>query len=376
MNQRCVDKFWALIRISIGQSESYSFDANEDEWKELFRMAKEQAVLGVCFAGVQYLKRQNKDCFRNIPAQLYMKWLATAAMVQKRNELMDSRCKELQKLVSDNGFRSYVLKGQGVAMLYGRNDALAVQSLSSLRQSGDIDIFVSGGFDDVTSMAKRLAPLGKFSYVHADWKIFKDVEVELHYRPSSLRNLIANARFQKWAESALEKDCVEVNGIVTPSIEFNRVYLLLHCYRHVIGAGIGIRQFMDYYFCLRYKMINREERNEVEQRLKSFGLYRFAGAVMYVMQSVFSLPDEYLICRPNKREGEYLLKQTMIGGNFGRYDKRVANDGSAVKSVARKIFMNLRYLLHYPQELLWAPASRVYAGVWKYRHQKTYLSRQ
>ena len=70
------------------------------------------------------------------------------------------------------------------------------------------------------------------------------------------------------------------NGVITPPVEFNRVYLLLHCFRHVIGAGIGMRQLMDYYFCLRSKAVEPGERQELKRLLKDFGLYRFAGAVM------------------------------------------------------------------------------------------------
>lgn len=34
--------------------------------------------------------------------------------------------------------------------------------------------------------------------------------------------------------------------VLVPSDEMNRVFLLLHMYRHVFSEGIGLRQMMDY----------------------------------------------------------------------------------------------------------------------------------
>lgn len=37
---------------------------------------------------------------------------------QKRNEIMDMRCRQLQKQLADLSFSGCVLKGQGVAYMY------------------------------------------------------------------------------------------------------------------------------------------------------------------------------------------------------------------------------------------------------------------
>ena len=33
--------------------------------------------------------------------------------------------------------------------------------------------------------------------------------------------------------------------VMSPTIEFNRFYILLHIYRHLFGEGIGMRQLME-----------------------------------------------------------------------------------------------------------------------------------
>lgn len=80
----------------------------------------------------------------NLPVQLRMQWLGVAVSIQKKNELLNKRCAELQDLLMNEGFKTSILKGQGVATLYR---AVENADLCSLRQSGDIDIYVEGGIE-------------------------------------------------------------------------------------------------------------------------------------------------------------------------------------------------------------------------------------
>ena len=47
--------FFALIRVSIGRQERLSHTPTEMEWRELYTLAEKQALIGVCFTGVQRL---------------------------------------------------------------------------------------------------------------------------------------------------------------------------------------------------------------------------------------------------------------------------------------------------------------------------------
>ena len=44
-----------------------------------------------------------------------------------------------------------------------------------------------------------------------------------------------------------EGDTVERPGstVAVPTLEFNRIYVLLHIYRHLFQEGIGLRQLLD-----------------------------------------------------------------------------------------------------------------------------------
>lgn len=65
--------------------------------------------------------------------------MGMAAKIQQKNEVVNRQCAVLQKKFSADGFRSCVLKGQGVAQLYDEN-------LRVLRQSG---ILICGWMQNV-----------------------------------------------------------------------------------------------------------------------------------------------------------------------------------------------------------------------------------
>ena len=73
--------------------------------------------------------------------------------------------------------------------------------------------------------------------------------------------------------------------ITVPTMSFNVIYILSHLYRHVFTEGIGLRQLIDYYFVL-VKSEERRVKNltALQRELKHLGLWKFAGAVMYVLR--------------------------------------------------------------------------------------------
>lgn len=86
------------------------------------------------------------------------------------------------------------------------------------------------------------------------------------------------------------------------------------------------------------------------------------------------MPDEYLICQPNEKEGKFLLAEIMQAGNFGKYDERIARGSKSfmgfkvscsISHAIEKTKHNLRLLKHYPEEVLWEPFFRVYHWIWR-----------
>ena len=69
----------------------------------LYKITEKQAVLGICFAALDPLNRQDHHTY--LPKELRMRWLGVASLIQGRNELLNERCTELKKCLFNAGFR-------------------------------------------------------------------------------------------------------------------------------------------------------------------------------------------------------------------------------------------------------------------------------
>ena len=153
-----------------------------------------------------------------------------------------------------------------------------------------------------------------------------------------------------------------------PNAAFNRIYILVHIYRHLFAEGVGLRQLLDYYFVLQ-QGFTEVEREETLRTLRSLGMMRFTRAVMWVLQEVYGMPDRYLLTSPDEEEGEFLLDEIMLAGNFGKYDERMqrAEGEGTFRWGLRKVIRNFRFVRSYPSEVLWSPLFKVWHLFWRIR---------
>ena len=148
------------------------------------------------------------------------------------------------------------------------------------------------------------------------------ISVEVHFRPASGNyNPITNRRLQRFLESEIRESEACPEGFNVPTLRFALIMQMAHIQRHFLSGGIGLRHIMDYYMLM--KNAKAEDRQFVGNQLRSFGLRNTAGAVMWLMEKLFSLTREEMLCPPDKRRGKWMLDEVMNGGNFGRhFDKK------------------------------------------------------
>lgn len=364
MSIRIEDLFFELLRVAIGNADCLSHNPTDKEWKALYDMAKKQSLVGVCFAGVQKLALQDQA-----PEEmLYLTWMGMAAKIQQRNEVVNRQCVDLQKLLSAEGLRSCVLKGQGVGLLY-------FEHLRSLRQSGDIDIWVEGGFEKVRLWMMAIEKDCDFDDHHAHLHIFDDTDVEVHYTPSTLRNPFANARLQKWfsAHSTPQFDnkCyLGTKVIYVPTSDFNLIYQMTHVFNHFFSAGVGFRQLMDYYFVLcdaNKTGLNASNKfQEVTSAIHQFGFTRFASALMWVLGYVYGLNEEYMLLPPNEKFGKILLREVIQSGNFGKTDERMKGLYDNAWNQFWKVHVKTIRLWRFDNTAwFWSPLYRISSFLWQ-----------
>ncbi|MBR4920885.1 MAG: nucleotidyltransferase family protein [Prevotella sp.] len=363
------DTYLEFLRYCIDDTLKLPVSVKDIDWMDLMDWAECQAIVGVFYQGIERgCKEQNNQEKLKIPFDDLAEWIGYAYDIKEQNKLVNKRCVEITSAFQKDGLETCILKGQGNAALYPN---------PLLRTSGDIDLFVTNKpVKEITRYVRGKNPEGKACYHHVHYGDYKDVEVEVHYRPSFANNLIMNRRLQRWFKGHGERCMIDLpegaGSIPVPTREFNVVFQLSHIYRHVIQKGIGLRQMIDYYYLLRSANDKwRMEDGELKNTLKHLKLYNFARAVMWVLKEVLGMEEKYLIAPVDERKGRLLLEEIMEGGNFGKRHKSNAKWFNADTTIGRNILRlkrDIRLFRYFPSECLWEPIFRLWHFGWRKVH--------
>ena len=110
----------------------------------------------------------------------------------------------------------------------------------------------------------------------------------------------------------------------------------------------------------------------VQRELKYLGLWKFAGAVMYVLKEVLGLSEDKMIVPVDEKRGRLLLAEILDGGNFGRHFSKYG--GFTHQSMGKKYFLkiwrNMHFVRYYPAEALCEPLFRTWHFFWRLKYKK------
>ena len=340
-------------------------------WQELYSFASKQALLGLCFEGIERLGEEYPEELKRNPIgrELLMTWMGKAQQIRRQNRKVNLVASKLFSMLREDGLRCCILKGQGNALMYPN---------AYSRNPGDIDVWVNASREQITEYAKKHFELGDdIRYQHIETSV-DGVPVELHFFPCTMNNPIYNARLQKWFKRNADLQCLNVvslpdgiGEIAIPTTAFNVIYQLTHLYHHFFDEGIGMRQIIDYYY-----VVNNDEllviKETLQKELKHLGLWNFAGAVMYVLHETLGLSEEKMIAPMDGRRGKLLLTEILNGGNFGKHFTKYG--GFTHQSMGKKYFLkiwrNMHFVRYYPAEALSEPIFRTWHFFWRMNNKK------
>ena len=411
--------FFDFLRFCIGSADEIPSSLKEADWKELYAIAQKQCLVGVLFDGIKKLPAEHVG----MEKELLLQWMAESQMLEKSNVRLNDAAIQVSEWFRKKGFRTCILKGQGNALMYPNPYS---------RTPGDIDIWVEGGDKRVISFVRSISPHEKACYHHIEFPSYKGVEVEVHYRPSFLLCFWHNRKLQKYYERVKDEQFShrvmlgEQGEIAIPTVEFNLIFQLTHIYAHLMNEGIGLRQLVDYYYviCDFYKVYqnfsnpsvslskgsstfspspsssgsedvtallgarNRfalrmadhqrstpdcagwDRQGMVQEELKELGLWKFASAIMYIMQEVFGMPASRLIVPPNEKYGKFVLNEVLEAGNFGKHDARNRFGRSQLGHNLQRVYRDMRLVRYFPAEAMSEPFFRVWHFFWRLKHRR------
>ena len=457
---------FAFLRYCLGKKRNMSRVIAGMNWHELYSFVSKQALLGLCFDGIERLGEEYPEELRLNPIgrELLMTWMGKAQQIRRQNMMVDAVAGKLFSMLREDGFRCCVLKGQGNALMYPNPYS---------RTPGDIDVWIDASRERIMEYAQKKFELGDDIRLQHLETSLDGVPVELHFFPCSMNNPIYHARLQKWFRRNVDLQCSHIVGlpdgagdIAIPTTAFNVIYQLTHLYHHFFDEGIGMRQIIDYFLvvCDFYKVYqnsskitpslftlkegstshpdpltlrgegeNRPTRcseplrskvggaskpspdcagwdrrgvsgdtssvscssasgssitsvrsasttdssastalDMVQRELKYLGLWKFAGAVMYVLHEVLGLAEDKMIVPVDEKRGKLLLAEILNGGNFGKHFTKYGHftQQGMAKKYFLKIWRNMHFVRYYPAEALSEPIFRTWHFFWRIKNKK------
>ena len=362
---------FAFLRYCLGKKRNMSRVIAGMNWHELYSFASKQALLGLCFDGIERLGEEYPEELRLNPIgrELLMTWMGKAQQIRRQNMMVNAVAGKLFSMLREDGFRCCVLKGQGNALMYPNPYS---------RTPGDIDVWIDASRERILEYAQKKFELGDDIRLQHLETSLDGVPVELHFFPCSMNNPIYHARLQKWFRRNADLQCSNVvslpdgaRDIAIPTTAFNVVYQLTHLYHHFFDEGIGMRQIIDYYY-----VVNNDEllviRDTLQRELKYLGLWKFAGAVMYVLHEALGLSEEKMIAQMDEKRGKLLLTEILNGGNFGKHFTKYGHftQQGMAKKYFLKIWRNMHFVRYYPAEALSEPIFRTWHFFWRIKNKK------
>ena len=354
--------FFDFLRFCIGSAKEIPGSLKDADWMELYAIAQKQCLVGVLFNGIKKLPAEHIG----MKKELLLQWMAESQMLEKANVRLNDAAILVSEWFWKKGFRTCILKGQGNALMYPNPYS---------RTPGDIDIWVEGGDKRVISFVRSISPHEKACYHHIEFPSYKGIEVEVHYRPSFLLYFWHNRKLQEYYESVKEEQFShrvmlgEQGEVAIPTTEFNLIFQLTHIFSHLMNEGIGLRQLVDYYYLISMLNVNCEMLTSLQKELTDLGLWKFAGAIMYIMHEVFGMPASRLIVPPNEKYGRFVLNEVLEAGNFGRHDERNRFGRSQLGHNLQRVYRDIRLVRYFPAEALSEPIFRVWHFFWRMKNK-------
>ena len=367
-----ITAFFAFLKYCLGYKGNISRVVDSMDWQELYSFASKQALQGLCFEGIERLGEEYREELRLNPIgrELLMTWMGKAQQIRRQNRKVNAVAGKLFSMLKKDGLRCCVLKGQGNALMYPNPYS---------RTPGDVDVWIHASRERIMEYASKKFELGDDIRLQHLETSLDGVPVELHFFPCSMNNPIYHARLQKWFRRNADLQCSHIVGlpdgagdIAIPTSAFNVVYQLCHLYHHFFDEGIGMRQIIDYYYVVSMLNVNCEMLTWLPKDLKHLGLWKFAGAVMYVLHETLGLSEEKMIAPMDGRRGKLLLTEILNGGNFGKHFTKYG--GFTHQSMGKKYFLkiwrNMHFVRYYPTEALSEPIFRTWHFFWRVKNKK------
>ena len=304
--------FLELVRAGLWENEVRISQYEPIDYKEVYRFAQEQSVVGLVAASLEYVKDTK------IPSEVALTFAGEALQLEQRNKAMNHFIAALDEKMQDVGIFALLVKGQGVAQCYER---------PLWRACGDVDYLLDReNYQKAKDYFSSIAQLNEENEYNLHQSLFiKPWEVELH---GTMRSQLFK-KVEKEVDAS-QDDTFKNQLFRTWNNDGRLVYLLspdndcffvfVHILQHFFKRGIGLRQICDW---CRLLWTYREQIDIklLEERISRAGLISEWNAFSSFVVEYLGMPLEamplYSPAKKWKKKAQQIMHIVLRTGNFG-----------------------------------------------------------
>ena len=105
-----ITAFFAFLKYCLGSKENMSRMIAGMDWQELYSFASKQAILGLCFEGIERLGKEYPEELRLNPIgrELLMTWMGKAQQICRQNMKVNAVAGKLFSMLREDGMRQII----------------------------------------------------------------------------------------------------------------------------------------------------------------------------------------------------------------------------------------------------------------------------
>ena len=305
--------FLALVWAGLWEKEVRLSPFDGIDFKEIYRLAEEQSVVGLVAAGLEHIVDIK------VPQEDALTFVGNALQLEQRNAAMNKFVAKLIEYLRQKDVYTLLVKGQGIAQCYER---------PLWRSCGDVDLLLSD--KNLRAAKEYLSPLAS----HVD----KEEPYEQHTAmtiDSWLVELHGNLR--TGVTSKMDRGIEDLqNGVFyggnvrswlngdtqvfLPSADIDVLFIFTHILKHFFRNGIGLRQICDWCRSL-WTFKDSLNHGLLESRIQKMGIMTEWKAFAALAVDNLGMPVEamplYSDDKKWRKKSGKMLDYIFEAGNFG-----------------------------------------------------------
>ena len=258
------DLFFVLLRAGLWEKDVRLSNIKDADYREVYRLASEQSVVGMVAAGLEHLKGKKAS------QEVLLSFMGDVLLLEQKNKAMNVFIAKLVQNLRSQDVYSLLLKGQGIAQNYER---------PLWRACGDVDLFLSEDnyrraknylstiaqkFDKETSLHKHIGYSVDGWVVELHGKLACGMSRKIDKCLGEIyQDTFYGGNVRSWDDKETK--------VFMLSPENDMVYVFVHFLNHFYKGGIGLRQICDWCRIL-WSFRDSLNRNLLESRIRKAGL--------------------------------------------------------------------------------------------------------